>query len=112
MSFGSGEPPPAAGGLQLPPQQQQAQQSQPKRKVGLDDFLFLAVLAKGVVGEVMLAEEKRTNGLYAIKVLKKELTIENDEVERSVEDRIELRVATLIWALPPLLAFDPRGVFS
>lgn len=52
-----------------------------RRKVGLDDFQFLAVLGKGNFGKVMLAESRHTSKLCAIKVLKKDFIVENDEAE-------------------------------
>lgn len=51
------------------------------QRIGLDHFNFLAVLGKGNFGKVMLAETKRSRKLFAIKVLKKEFIIENQEVE-------------------------------
>lgn len=40
-------------------------------QVGLDDFDFLVLLRKSGFVKVMLAQEKKSKALYAIKVLKK-----------------------------------------
>jgi classical protein kinase C/novel protein kinase C epsilon type len=69
------------------PVQEPPPQRAPSTRIGLEHFNFLAVLGKGNFGKVMLAETKATKKLYAIKVLKKEFILENEEVESTKSEK-------------------------
>lgn len=71
----------------IPPAPEESKKKHHRRKIGLDDFQFLAVLGKGNFGKVMLAESRHTNQLCAIKVLKKDFILENEEVESTRSEK-------------------------
>ncbi|KAH8399369.1 hypothetical protein KR215_008937 [Drosophila sulfurigaster] len=56
------------------------------KKVTLENFEFLKMLGKGTFGKVILCREKATSKLYAIKILKKEVIIQKDEVAHTLTE--------------------------
>ncbi|CAI4223047.1 unnamed protein product [Auanema sp. JU1783] len=58
-------------------------------KISMDDFEFLKVLGKGTFGKVILCRERKSSKLYAIKILKKDVIIEREEVAHTLtENRV------------------------
>jgi len=62
-----------------------------KKDYSITDFDMLKVLGKGTFGKVMLAKEKETGEVYAIKILKKSVILQKDEVDHTLTENAVLQ---------------------
>uniref|UniRef100_A0A9J7XVA2 Protein kinase C n=1 Tax=Cyprinus carpio carpio TaxID=630221 RepID=A0A9J7XVA2_CYPCA len=67
---------------------------EPRRKLGISNFTLLQVLGKGSFGKVMLVRLNGSDQVFAVKVLKKDIILQDDDVECTMTEKRVLSFAS------------------
>lgn len=80
--------------------------------VTLDDFNLLKVLGRGAFGKVMMVEKKDSQEIFALKSLRKEEVIENEQIEHTKTEKMILEHANHPFLVNLAYAFQtPDKIF-